>query len=339
MMGKLIIIVVVAIVTVLNLSEGKPPKVEKLPDVQVFKPGIYPITLIEVNESSSIPIQIYTPNITTSFPVLLFLHGACLENSYYSTILQFVASYGYIVVAPQLYSCDVFVGPVSGTREVEIAANVTNWLSDDLNSVLPGLTTANLKQVTIGGHGRGGKTAFALALGHSPISLSIQFAALIGLDPVAGAGKDNEDNPKILTYIPQSFDLSIPVTVIGTGYGNQTNWCLICPVCAPNDVNHDEFYKETKAPVGHIVTTDYGHVDILDDGLEGIMGWVTNIKCKNGDGPKDKLRTTVAGTMVAFLNAYFNGFDLDYMMILQRPGVTPVTVFTESVFQDRYAQL
>ncbi|WCJ21569.1 chlorophyllase 1 [Euphorbia peplus] len=335
-MGKLVVVVVV-ILTVLSVSES-------FPEPQVFKQGIYPVTLIEVKESSSSsppkPIQIYTPNITTSFPVLLFLHAACFENYYYSKVLQFVATHGYIVVAPQLYGCDVFVGPVSGTEEIEIAANVANWLAESLDSVLPSGTTANLKELTIGGHGRGGKTAFALALGHSPVSLSVQFAALLGLDPVAGGSKDNEDNPKILTYVPQSFDLSIPIMVIGTGYGNHTNWCLVCPVCAPNDMNHVEFYKESKPPASHIVISDYGHVDMLDDGLEDIMGWVTNMKCKKGEGPKDPVRTTVAGTIVAFLNAYFGGFDTDYMLILHKSGVTPVTIDEpEFVDEDSYAQL
>ncbi|WCJ21570.1 chlorophyllase 1 [Euphorbia peplus] len=307
--------------------------------------GKYPTSLIQVEEgSSSSPpkaLRIYSPSqLPGTFPVLVFLHASCLENSYYSNVLQFVATHGYIVVAPQLYQCEVFGIPISGPDEVQYATDVVNWLANNLQSVLPGTSKADLDKLTLGGHGRGGKTSFAMAITHAQIGLQVSVAAVLAVDPVAGLGKDHEDEPAILTYVPGSFNLDIPSTIIGTGLGNQTICAWVCPACAPNDVNHEEFYKESTPPTSHIVIKDYGHVDLLDDDLDGTMGFIAQHKCVNGDSNKTPVRTTIAGLVTAFLNAYFTSFDGDYMTILHNPGVTPVTIDTPEFVLDEitYAQ-
>lgn len=61
------------------------------------------------------------------------------------------------------------------------AAKVTEWLSKALESVLPEKVQPDLLQLAVSGHSRGGKIAFALALGYG-----IKFQALLGIDPVAG---------------------------------------------------------------------------------------------------------------------------------------------------------
>ncbi|XP_065861121.1 chlorophyllase-1-like [Euphorbia lathyris] len=341
-MGRVVeVTVVLAILTVLKVSEAvddKPPFT-----LNIFKTGKYPTTFIQLDESSPStppkPLRIYSPDqLPGNFPVLLFLHASCLENSYYSKILQFVSTHGYIVIAPQLYMCQVFGNPISGTDEVKYAAEVVNWLPKYLQSVLPSTSKANLDMFTLGGHGRGAKTSFAMAITQG---FDVDIAAVLALDPVAGLGKGNEDEPRILTYLPRSFKLTIPNTVIGTGLGNQTICALICPACAPNDMNHVEFYRETTPPTSHIVITDYGHVDMLDDDLDGTMGFIAQHKCVNGDPNKNQIRTTVAGIMAAFLNAYFSSFDGDYMTILHKPEVTPVAIDTPEFILDEdvaYAQ-
>ena len=44
-----------------------------------------------------------TPSVGGHYPVLLFKHGTLLANYAYSQLLLHIASYGYIVVAPQVY--------------------------------------------------------------------------------------------------------------------------------------------------------------------------------------------------------------------------------------------
>lgn len=77
------------------------------------------------------------------------------------------------------------------------------------------MLSTNLSKLALAGHSRGGRTAFSLVLGHRKTNL--KFSALVGLDPVAGAAKSSQISPKVLTYEPSSFDIAMPVLVIGTG--------------------------------------------------------------------------------------------------------------------------
>lgn len=213
--------------------------------------------------------------------------------------------------------------PVSGPAELESAAEAANWLPSGLQSFLPANIKPDLNKLSVGGHSRGGKTAAALALEYAKTPLQVQISALVLIDPVEGASKNNPSQPKILTYIPQSLNLSIPVAVIGTGLGNQPVCWLVCPACAPDGVNHEEFFNEFKAPAGHFVTTDYGHMDMLNDNITDVVGRLTNSLCKSSRDPKKPMRQTVGGIIVAFFKAYFEGESDDYMTIVQQPSVAP----------------
>lgn len=48
------------------------------------------------------PLLVAAPHETGEYPVLVFLHGYLVVNSFYSQMFQHVASHGYIVVAPQV---------------------------------------------------------------------------------------------------------------------------------------------------------------------------------------------------------------------------------------------
>ncbi|KAL3507841.1 hypothetical protein ACH5RR_033223 [Cinchona calisaya] len=83
----------------------------------VFENGKHKTELIKVHQWSSWfstkanysqcsphpkPLLIVTPSEVGEFPVLLFIHGYLLSNSFYSQLLQHVASHGFIVIAPQV---------------------------------------------------------------------------------------------------------------------------------------------------------------------------------------------------------------------------------------------
>uniref|UniRef100_A0A5B6ZEE5 Putative chlorophyllase-1 n=2 Tax=Davidia involucrata TaxID=16924 RepID=A0A5B6ZEE5_DAVIN len=297
------------------LVEAKPALIT----TSVFENGnlaVEPIT-VETNSSASPPkpLLIMSPSIQGTYPVLLFLHGTCLRNTYYTQLLQQISSHGNIVVAPQLYVVSLFC---SGTEEIKLAAEVTNWLSPGLETVLPENVRPDLLKLALAGHSRGGKAAFALALGHAETFL--RFSALLGIDPVAGTSIYCQLAPKILTYVPRSFNLDIPVTVIGTGLGSQQKNCLM-PPCAPNGVNHAEFFTECKPPnCYYFLAKHYGHMDMLDDAVAAKGGCL----CKSGDNCKDKMRKCVGGLVVAFLNAYL-GSDFDALKaIVGDPAIAPI---------------
>ncbi|KAJ6306600.1 hypothetical protein OIU78_021841 [Salix suchowensis] len=218
-----------------------------LEQASVFETGkFHPVTSDVRTPSSCLPprpLLIVRPEEQGTYPVILFHHGTACWNSWYTDVLKFISSHGYIVVAPQLYD----LIPPSGQGELDLAAKVANWLPSGV-----------------------GYIAFALALGLADVSLEVNFSALIGVDPVAGTSKNDQLEPKILDHESCSFNISIPVAIIGTGLGNKPVLPLM-PTCAPDGVSHTEIFNECRPPCSHFVTTDYGHMDVLDDDIEAFF--------------------------------------------------------------------
>nr|ACO50428.1 chlorophyllase 1 [Pachira macrocarpa] len=321
-----------------QLLETKPVLSTVLP---VFLPGKYHPTSKSLDPSNSSPssppkpLLIFTPSEKGTYPVILFFPGFGLKNYFYTDLLQHISSHGFIIVAPQLYN----IIPPSGTEEVEYAAKVADWLPSGLPSVLAANVEPNLAKLTLAGHSRGGKTAFALALGYAQTTQN--FSALVGIDPVAGT-RFGETSPKILTYTPESFDLSIPVAVIGTGLGSESKGILSCP-CAPKKYNHQEFFNECKPPRAHFDAKNYGHMDVLDNDPPGLVGKISDTICVNGKGPRDPMRRCVGGIVVAFLNYFFEAEKGDFLTIVKEPYVAPVKLdevqFDVEVYKDYVRQL
>ncbi|PIM98058.1 Chlorophyllase [Handroanthus impetiginosus] len=290
----------------------------------VFDIGNYVTKLIKVepqtsNENTSSspprPLIICSPSEPGLFPVLIFLHGYLLYNSFYSQLIRHIASHGFIVVAPQLYS---IAGP-DANEEIKTTGEITNWLSQNLTHLLPPQVQPNLDKLVLSGHSRGGKVAFGLALNTS----TLKFSALIGVDPVDGMDRGKQTPPPILTYTPHSFNLhGIPVLVIGSGLGEVKKNPLF-PACAPKGVNHEDFYKECNKPAYYFVAKDYGHLDMLDDDTKGIRGKATYCLCKNGKS-REPMRRFVGGILVAFLRAYLDGNSRDLVAIREGGGMVPI---------------
>ncbi|PHT46586.1 hypothetical protein CQW23_15744 [Capsicum baccatum] len=211
---------------------------------------------------------------------------------------------------------------ISQSDEVKRAAKVTEWVSKGLISVLPEKVQPDPLKLAVSGHSRGGKIAFALALLHgNSTPTPLKFQALVGIDPVAGSSPSGRSAPKILKYIPQSFDQSIPVAVIGSGLGNQRAHCIFPPF-GPNGVNHSEFFNESKPPCYYFLAKDYGHCDILDDEI----AYIASLVSKSGKGSKELLRKAVGGIVVAFLEAKLGG-QVDFLNdIVKTPSLAPITL-------------
>ncbi|XP_021753754.1 chlorophyllase type 0-like [Chenopodium quinoa] len=228
----------------------------------------------------------------------------------------------------QLFSIIYFP---SQEDEIEMAASIANWLPTNLQDVLQ--TRVNegadgtIYKLAISGHSRGGKSAFTLALGFSKTKLSVKISSLIGIDPVAGSSKNDRTQPYVLTYVPSSFNLSIPVTIIGTGFGNQSNFFL--QPCAPNLVNYQQFFDECKEG-SHFVITDYGHMKMLNDFVYDPVASAVSLVCKSGSGLKSTMRRTLGGIMVAFLDAYFGDEKGQYLAILANPSLAPTNLYVQN---------
>ena len=107
---------------------------------------------------------------------------------------------------------------VTGTEEIHSAAAVTNWLSTGLQSVLPENVQADLHKLALSGHSRGGKAAFALALGHAQTSLKF-YVCLSGISSMALAwkitalkiGYDSRENSAISIHTTSLNDNKNPL--------------------------------------------------------------------------------------------------------------------------------
>lgn len=271
------------------------------------------------------PLVIAAPCDAGEYPVVVFLHGYLCNNYFYSQLLQHVASHGFIVIAPQLYTVS---GPDT-TGEINSAAAVIDWLAAGLSSTLAPGIRPNLTAVSISGHSRGGKVAFALGLGHAKTSLPL--AALIGVDPVDGTGMGNQTPPPILAYKTNALRVPAPVMVIGTGLGELPRNALF-PPCAPLGVSHAEFYDECAAPACHLVARDYGHTDMMDDVTTGAKGLATRALCKSG-GARAPMRRFVAGAMVAFLKKWVQGKP-EWLDAMREQTVVAPVVLSVVEFRD-----
>ncbi|KAK3042217.1 hypothetical protein RJ639_001337, partial [Escallonia herrerae] len=256
------------------------------------------------------PLLLVSPSEAGDYPVLVFLHGYLSYNTFYSQLLKHIASHGFIVVAPQIsLLITVGIGAISlyslagpdATAEIQSTVAETNWLPDGLDDSLPPDVHPNLSRLALSGHSRGGKAAFSLLLKKVPKSAtSLKFSALIGVDPVDGMDKGKQTPPPVLSYIPRSFDLHMPVLVIGSGLG----------------VNHEDFFSECRKPACHLVARDFGHVDMLMMILRG-----------SGQRPvisREPMRRFVGGIIVAFLRAYLEGNSSDLMAIRDRHELAPL---------------
>ncbi|XP_062161714.1 chlorophyllase-2-like isoform X4 [Alnus glutinosa] len=264
------------------------------------------------------------PSEAGEFPLLVFVHGYLLSNSFYSQLIQHIASHGFIVIAPKLYTV---AGP-SATVDIDSTVATTNWLLEGLHYLLPPQVQPNMKKLGLAGHSRGGKAAFALVL--EKAATSLKFSALIGIDPVDGLGKGCQTPPPVLTYVPHSFDLDMPAMVIGTELGEIGNTLLFCvtlPAPAPKGVNHEDFFNECRKPACHFFVKDYGHCDMLDDDIGLLAGIAINIMCKSGKS-REPMRRFVGGIVVAFMKAYLLDDNSDLMAIRDGQETAPVELKT-----------
>lgn len=74
-----------------------------LATTDVFQNGDIHWKQLNVDTSSCPkPLLVFTPTVPGIYPVILFCHGFCIRNSFYSKLLGHITSHGFIVVAPQL---------------------------------------------------------------------------------------------------------------------------------------------------------------------------------------------------------------------------------------------
>lgn len=73
-----------------------------LATTDVFQSGDFQWKQFNVDTASPKPLLVFAPTVRGTYTVILFCHGFCVRNSFYSSLLAHITSHGFIVVAPQL---------------------------------------------------------------------------------------------------------------------------------------------------------------------------------------------------------------------------------------------
>lgn len=242
-------------------------------------------------------MMVTVPDAEGQYPVIQFQHGTLLSGADYEKIIDQIASWGFIVVAPQMYTG--IIPPLDAVKEINDARGILSWLLTGLVPVLQPWTKArpDFRKIALAGHSRGGKVVFGLALNVTNSSVSVPgFSALVGLDPVDGAGgswPNGQLQPPVLKHRSDSLDVGVPSLVVGTGLGPTG----LLP-CAPKDFGPKYFYSDVAAPAFHFVVPKQGHMDFCDcSGLSNLEC----LLCPDRPSTRPQMHKFAAGIVVAFL--------------------------------------
>jgi chlorophyllase len=183
----------------------------------------------------------------------------------------------------------------NATHEVHDAIHVLKWIQANLESTLSlevPETKPDLSKLALVGHSRGGKVVFDMGINGTIPEVS----TIIGLDPVDGDPYGIQTDPPVLTFKENTLNMTVPTLIVGTRRGS-ANWPLF-PPCAPENVSHNEFYKDLIEPVYHfVVAKEYGHMDFLDDAVCEL----TRLECMGTVGSRERMSRFAGVILVAFV--------------------------------------
>jgi chlorophyllase len=223
--------------------------------------------------------------------VIIFQHGFTGSIKGYETILNHIASHGFVVVAPQMYPVGEGMGGSYPTpeEEADLGVQIICWVQKNINKIVP--VNADAKLLGIAGHSRGGQIAYRMAL-----QVPRKIKALSGVDPVDGLVMFGQE-----LAITGPLTFKIPTYILGTGLGPvpppNTQFDLSC---APADIGFQHFYDNNPSPSWLAVATEYGHADMIDE-IDLCENGVCDTFCPGGPD-RDAMRSFTAGTLAAFFS-------------------------------------
>ena len=200
-------------------------------------------------------------------------------------------------------------------EETVRAAEAVSWLMDNLENYIE--TTPDLESIGYAGHSRGAKIAWNI-VGTRP---ELLVGAIAGIDPVDGTGVPAGTDIQVIKS-PLTYDM--PSLVIGTGLGSVVKAMI---ACAPKDDGHLHFWENVPSPAYHVVAVDFGHMEMLDEGVN--CGTTCSSCAASPNGDRQSLRRQIGGSLALFFAAALKGENESAHMITD-PSLAPVSLTAES---------
>ena len=272
-----------------------------------YQPGELTVQVINIpNTTAPVELDVYTPVIVDTYPLVMFQHGFTASIKGYETISTHLASHGFVVVLPQMYPPGGGGGEPTPEEEAALGVQIISWLETNLNSYIS--VTADAGLLGISGHSRGGQIAYRMAL-----SVPSKVKALAGVDPVDGLEIFGQT---LAVTGPLSFE--IPTYNLGTGLGPIVIGGFLA--CAPKKIGPLHFYCNSPDPAWLTVATTHGHADMTDE--EDYSEF-----CPGGPD-RDGMRALTAGTLAAFFSGTLQG-NTAALSVLTDTASAPVPVQME----------
>ena len=248
-------------------------------------------------------LDVFTPRSEGSFPVIIFFPGmSCtVPASSYSTILRQVASWGYVVLGPWA----ILYNPID-TYKAEWVDHIIHWSKGHFNN--QGIKTSlgihqdlimDFDSLYLGAQSSGSHVAVEYlkqSQDCSSVKAMFLMSPVDGVDPF-GMIDDYCIDP------PTKLNFQTPTMILAGGLDSlpgMDNLGGLMPACAPIDLANDRFYDALTGPTVMINTTEYGHVDCMDDDFLDIVEMIHFCKT-DPSSDKNAYRTFVAGQITAFL--------------------------------------
>jgi pimeloyl-ACP methyl ester carboxylesterase len=260
-------------------------------------------------EDDEVPLTLYVPFGPGPYPAVVLTPGAAFGPELYASYGAHLASWGFIVVVPDLPGS--LISPRTDLQLMEVLREVVDWL-ETAEAAPTGLLAGkvDLTRVALAGHALGGKLSVYVA------TQDPRPAAVFGIDPVDPSGGTwGNDDTNYPSVTPELMSLlTVPLGLVGETVNAQN--VGLSRACAPEANNFHQFFVAAPGPALEIEVLGANHVSFLDDPE---CGWDCNL-CSDGSDDPAVTRQLTRRYLASFLLVVLND-DPSYRHFLTGAGM------------------
>jgi len=243
----------------------------------------------------TIPLTLYVPDPAGAYPIIVFTHGFMLEPSLYASYGEQLASWGYVVVMPQLPGSAL--APKTHRELADLLAGVLDWIDDAATAGGALADHADTTHLGLAGHSMGGKVSLLVATEDARVK------AVFGVDPVDTGAPFGNDPVGYPSVTPELMgQITVPLVLLGETVNATASFGQ---ACAPADNNFQQYYDAAQSPAVSIDVAGANHMSFLDDPNCGLTCSV----CSAGSDDPAVTRKLTRKYMTAFFEMSLRGDD------------------------------